>query len=378
MTVGFDAMHITGVSGIETYARNLVRALAASSSDLRLRLFTARSKGDEVRALFADLPNVDVDARFLHPLALGPAGAPLVRMLRARAWRAIAASVDVVHFPDPLHLVSRVPNAVVTVHDIIPAYPESWARSSTSQRQVAVLRRIARDTCRIIAPSTFVMNEIVRVFGVDAARIHVVAEAAATHFTPIGPDPVLLRRCGINDGERFFVSVGRLDPRKNLALTIEAFARATAPRPDIKLLIVGHGTGEMDASLRATAVTCGVSDRVLFVRGITDAELVHLYNGAIALIFVSLSEGFGLPAVEAMQCGCPVIAANATSLPEVIGDAGIPVDEHDADAIARAITVLLDNEAMRADLKTRSVTRAQQFSWQRAARETLAVYHSRL
>ena len=376
MTIAVDATHFTGVSGIETYARNLVRAFATQFPSDRIVLVTTRGKAADVGAIVRDLPNVRVDARLLHPLALGRQSAGFVHWLRQRAWRRVARSCDAVHFPDPLHYVDGIPHAVVTVHDIIPAYPESWAESPTSRSQVELLRRIARGAARIIVPSNFVKHELARAFQIDAARIHVVYEAANARFTPVARDRRTLERSGIEASNEFFLCVGRLDPRKNLERTIEAFAKMAHQSPDLRLVIAGHGRDEIVSTLSERAAANGVGDRVLFLSGASDDDLIQLYSGAIALVFVSLSEGFGLPAIEAMQCGCPVIASNTSSLAEIVGDAGTRVDPLDVVAIADAMRTLAGDAAARASLRAAGIAHASDFTWERAARESRMAFES--
>ena len=168
--------------------------------------------------------------------------------------------------------------------------------------------------------------------------------------------------------------VGTLQPRKNLARVIEAFARAAAAPAFAGLQLVLAGKkGWLYDDLFAQVERMGLAGRVLFPGYVDDADLPALLSGALAFVFPSLYEGFGIPVLEAGACGVPVITSNTSSLPEVAGDAALLVDPHDVDAIAEAMTRLVTDEALRAELSRRGLANVQRFSWEKCARETLAV-----
>jgi glycosyltransferase involved in cell wall biosynthesis len=173
----------------------------------------------------------------------------------------------------------------------------------------------------------------------------------------------------------FFLAVGSLQPRKNLVRLVEAFAQVRLSHPDVRLVIVGP-RGFKASSLQETIVSHGLVDAVQLLGYVSDDELAALYNAAIALVYPSVYEGFGLPVVEAMACGRPVIAANTSSLPEVAGDAALLVDPFDVSALSAAMERVLANPEEAKVMAGRGRSRVAQFSWERTAAAALAAFES--
>ncbi len=168
--------------------------------------------------------------------------------------------------------------------------------------------------------------------------------------------------------------VGTVEPRKNVPTLLSAFQQVLDHyHPEVDLVLAGS-PGWLTDEVYALANRLGLTGRVHFLGRVSDEELVWLYNGARLLVLPSFYEGFGLPPLEAMACGCPVVVSNVSSLPEVVGDAGLLVDPQDADALAVAIWRLLSDAALREEMVAKGLKRAACFSWTRAARETLELY----
>jgi alpha-1,3-rhamnosyl/mannosyltransferase len=191
-------------------------------------------------------------------------------------------------------------------------------------------------------------------------------------FRPTPADPGWLRR-RFDVGGRYVLCVGNREPRKNLAAAVRAFAAAGAA--DCSLVVAGvrgWRNAEFERAVERTGAHVAIAGYV------SDDDLVRLYSGAACLVFPSLYEGFGLPPLEAMACGTPVIASDRTSLPEVVGDAGVLVDPRDEDALAAAIAALLEDESRARELGERGRERAARFTWERAADATVAAYREAL
>jgi glycosyltransferase involved in cell wall biosynthesis len=188
----------------------------------------------------------------------------------------------------------------------------------------------------------------------------------------VEPDASVLARLGLD--APFFLYVGAAYPYKNLAGLIEAFARLDGDRQ----LVLAGDQEDFGAALRKQAVAAGLADRVVFPGRVSDAELAALYGGALAYAFVSYSEGFGLPGLEAMSAGLPVVAASAGSLPEIYGDAARYCDPDDVRSIAAALGEVAADEQLRGRLVSRGRERAAGFSWRRTAEQTLGVYREAL
>jgi glycosyltransferase involved in cell wall biosynthesis len=174
---------------------------------------------------------------------------------------------------------------------------------------------------------------------------------------------------------RYVLYVGSENPRKNMPRLIAAFARLHETLPDVRLIKVGSVEHpSLAEQLRRQVQQLGLADAVLFTNPVSDQDLVAFYNLADLFVFPSLYEGFGLPPLEAMACGAPVVCSNAASLPEVVGDAAITVDPYDVDGLAAAMVRVLTDADLRRQLRERGLARARQFTWERTALETIAVY----
>ncbi len=354
-------------AGAAVYAIELVEALARLDSPHTLQVF-ARSD------VFAKLRRPAFEPWRLH-------GAD--SRLRRALWQQMTLprllarhGVDVLHSTHhdlPLRVPARV-RRVVTVHDvtflIMPGrYPplRRWY-----MRVITTLA--ARVADAIIAPSHTVRRDVLERLRVGPERVAVVYEAAGERFRPAPDDAVAqtLRREGLA-AHPYVLSVGSLEPGKNRARLIAAIHALRSRGSQARLVIVGQPAWGYERDF-ALVRRLGLEDRVRFLDYVPAADLPALYTGARVFAFPSLYEGFGLPVLEAMACGTPVVTSNVSATAEVAGDAALLVDPRDVEAIADAIERVLDDERLAADLRARGLRRAADFSWDRAARETLAVY----
>jgi len=254
-----------------------------------------------------------------------------------------AGSLDVLHCPTFRAPVRSSVPVVVTVHDLaVLRHPGTFNQWTRRYSRLAV-PRVARAARRVIAVSDFTRREIVELLGVPAERISVIPNAVGDPFAPDGPAA----------GGDYVLAVGTLEPRKNLAV-----AQQAADRLGVELRVVGaRGWGDVQVD--------GWLGRV------ADEELARLYRGARCLVYPSLYEGFGIPVLEAMACGTPVVTSTGGATEEVAGGAAVLVDPHDPVVIATGIE---EAAARRDELRTLGLERAAQFTWERVAAETWAVY----
>jgi glycosyltransferase involved in cell wall biosynthesis len=259
-----------------------------------------------------------------------------------------------------------VRSQVVTIHDAaVFDHPEWFSRQFAATYRF-LLPRLARSARRIVTVSHFSRARLVAALGVAPDKIEIVANGVSEHFAPADPDAVAAAatRYGVVPG-RYFATLSTLEPRKNLALTLMAWSAARARLPaDMRLLLLG-GAGK--ANIFATAGTPDAGEGVVRAGFVPDADLPALLSGAAGLLYPSRYEGFGLPVLEAMACGAPVVTASTSSLPEVGGTAALYVDPDDAAALADAIHRLATEESLRADLREAGLEQAHLFSWDDAA-----------
>jgi alpha-1,3-rhamnosyl/mannosyltransferase len=233
---------------------------------------------------------------------------------------------------------------------------------------------IRRADC-VISDSEYGRQEILAEFNLPPEKVVSVLLAAGSGFSPVAADrlPAVLKPFGFLP-QQYILSVGTLEPRKNLTTAIRAYARLPEViRAETPLVIAGMKgwrTEGLDKEV-AALIDKGQIRRLGYV---PDEALPALYSGARVFVYPSLYEGFGLPPLEAMACGAPVIVSNRSSLPEVVGDTGLQVDALDVDGLAQAMSQIIEDDALRASLRQLGMERAKSFSWRRCAEETLAVY----
>ncbi len=260
--------------------------------------------------------------------------------------------------------------AVVTFHDFAFLRHPAWHPRGRRLYLAAVSRLAARRARRILCVSAFTAREAAALLGVDRARLRVVPNGVDLE----APDPaaVAAARTVGRIPERYLLVLGTWEPRKNQAVVVRAFRKVRRDRPEGTVLVLaggrGWGYGELEALLAADR------EGILTPGYLPDEELPLWYAGALAVCVPSRYEGFGLPALEAMACGAPVLAADAAALPEVVGDAGRLLPPDDVDAWAQALVRLARDPDLRARLGEAGRARAARYTWERTARETVAVY----
>jgi glycosyltransferase involved in cell wall biosynthesis len=265
--------------------------------------------------------------------------------------------------------------SVVTIHDMtLWLYPECHGRKRLLAMR-SLIPLVARRAAAIVTISESAKRDIIEILRVPAAKIHVIYEAPAPHFQRLADRQALEQVRRDHDlPERFILHVGTLEPRKNLVRLLEAFAlirRRSAGR--CGLVLVGQ-RGWKDDEIFATAERLALGDDVRFLGYVSPETLVSLYNLATVAAFPSLYEGFGLPAVESMSCGTPVVTTTRGSLGEVAGDAAEFVEPTDVESIAEGLWRVLDDPARQIELRLKGFQRAALFSWAEAASQTRAVY----
>jgi len=235
-----------------------------------------------------------------------------------------------------------------------------------------MLKKVAKKADRIITISQNSKKDIVEVLGVQEEKIEVVNLAADESFRPIKSDfKNILSKYGIN--KKFIFYFGNLSPHKNITTLINAYSRLSAEIKKEYRLVIGGRKGRYFQSLLEIIRALKIEGQVIFTGFIPEEDLPHFYNAASVFVFPSLYEGFGLPPLEAMACGTPVIASKAASLPEVIAEGGILIDPHNSKELSEKIYPVLTNEEMRKNLSIKALNRAKNFSWEKFSKEVLKV-----
>jgi glycosyltransferase involved in cell wall biosynthesis len=282
--------------------------------------------------------------------------------------------VDLLHAPAVMMPLGRTSFArVVTIHDLVPMLFPATVPRKYALYMSWLLKRVACRADRIICVSEHTKGDVVRVLGVDPARISVVHEAPQPGFQPVRDDQELARvrqRYGIS--KPYFYHVGNIEPRKNLVGLVKAFVRL-APRGQSQLVLTGR-QGWLTRDIFRELGALDLGSEVIFTDYVAQEDLPRLLSAAVAFVFPSLYEGFGLPVLEAMACGTPVITSNISSLPEIAGGAALLVDPRQEEELAQAMARVLEDRDLRDHLSRAGLARAAQFTWDQAARQTMAAY----
>lgn len=355
-------------AGLGRYAASLAEALLAEG--VPLTAFVNDASASHLRPPLSDLPTVTAGLSrkpWRVRAALTYAGGPSVAALR-----------DLRLFHATEHLLPRIPGArtVFTLHDTAYLlFPQHHLPRNRIFLRL-MMPRFLRQADRIIAVSENTRREALRSYDLDPARIDVIPEGVDGRFRPdVEPAAVEEVRRRYALPSRFVLTVGTIEPRKNLTTLLEAYVTLRGRHPGVGLVIAG-GKGWMYESFFERLGELGLEGDVVLTGYVPDDDVPALLNAAEVFAFPSEFEGFGLPPLEAMACGIPVVSSNAASLPEVVGDAGVLLPPRDVPAWVQALDTLLGDPAARADRGAAGIARSRPFTWSAAARRTLEVYRS--
>jgi glycosyltransferase involved in cell wall biosynthesis len=380
MRIAFNAQILTEPrGGTVRYIYNLLDAIGKLSTNHEYHLLSSRGLSQQPETP----PNLRWEIAPMGDFALRHPGLEkLIWEQRAFPRAARRVQADVMHVPyfnSPLRTFG-IP-AVVSILDVIPQrFPEY--RTAPSEKAFAELAvRAAHRATAVITISNFCKQDIIDTLGIPADRIFVTYLAADPRLKPASVEAQLELRQRLTLPGPFVLNVGGIDLRKNTSGLIKAFADVyhRLGNPDLRLFIVANpaqpGSTPIFPVWRPLAERLGVADKLLCM-SLTEKDLTTLYSAADCFAFPSVYEGFGLTPLEAMACGAPVVCSNRTSLPEVVGKAGLLVDPLDIGAFSAAMLKVLTSPQLAHDLRARGFANARRFSWERAAVETLSVYES--
>ena len=357
-------------AGISRYIRQLTTHLLDADGENDYTLFTNHLM-PTWRESTRYTPTV-VSSRF-------PTGQPAPRILWEQtvlAWHTGRGKLDVLHCPlNVLPLAAACPT-VLTIHDLsFLRYPRLFPQYKRRYLQLFT-RWSARRANAIITVSASTRRDVVDMLDVPPERAHVVYPAADNDFQPRSRDEIEAFRAAKGLPARYVLYVGTLEPRKNVDVLIRAFGDAVRQERLPHSLVIVGGKGWMAQAIETAIADAKIGDRLLMPGYVAREELPLWYSCADLLVYPSSYEGFGYPALEAMASGVPVIASNTSSLPEVVGDAGVLAPPRDQAHLAAAMSRVLTDEALAADLRERGLGQAARFSWPDSAQVCLDVYRT--
>ena len=367
MRVGLDLHTLGGImQGSRTYIAALAARLPAAAPDIRFVFYVADAGRDAARALAGDAPNV----------ALAPIPAGRAARLLAPFPQRLAREVDVFHCQYIAPLTPTVP-CVITLHDILHETMPQYFPKGLSSLMRLLYPVSARRAAMVLTVSDYCRGEIVSRYGVAPERVAFVHSGLDAAFAPVA-DPraraAMRARLGIPAGP-YILSLGRIEPRKNLPGLAAAYrlARQRLGPAAPSLVVAGPDDGLFAAFGRQMRADGG-GEGLVFCGGVPQPELPALLSDAAVLAYPSFGEGFGLPVIEAMACGAPVVASTAPAVVEVAGGAALHVAANDIPGLADALCRVLTEPALARDLRARGLLRAASFDWQNAVHLALSAY----
>jgi glycosyltransferase involved in cell wall biosynthesis len=361
MKIGIDLSITTrNQAGTAVYARNLINALKQLSTGdeyVEFQLASQREMGTP-KNLKSRIGTLYHDILWIQ----------LFLPIHSRL-----AKLDILHMPaNVIPFYSPCPTVVSILDTTIFHFPKNfpaWQRLS-SQFFIPLSAKRAN---RIITISEQSKKDICLKFNVPNEKVTVTYLAASSQFRVQAAKEVSKVKAKY-DLQNFILTVGTLEPRKNIKRLIQAFAKVHPLFPSLNLVHAGP-LGWMYENILLEVDKCGISNCVMFLGRVPIDDLVALYNAAEVFVYPSLYEGFGLPVLEAMSCGCPVVTSKTSSLPEIVGDAAILIDPINVDELAEAIQTILEDHELHRSLGSKGLERAKKFSWEKCAQETIYVYN---
>ncbi len=355
----------SSVTGIGRYTIQLAEALHNANGDVELILIAAGSLGALAPQ---NIPYIQLKTAKLLPALLTSGSVQLPGIARRH-------SLDVIHDPTgaaPFAFGTGRAKSVTTIHDVVPL---SFPGVSTRLDSLIYTRWLPRITPRlnaIITVSEASKRDIIHHYKLRPERVHAIPNAADAHFHPATPEDIDRVRAKYALPERYLLFVGSIEERKNLKRVLEAYSRIQHNIPQ-RLVIVGPKKWKYQ-QITTALQDLNLEESVIFTGYADQADLPVIYSGSDAFIYPSLYEGFGMPPLEAMACGVPVITSNTSSLPEVVGEAALLVDPYDVEALAGAMQKIVTDADLSARLRAAGLARAAGFSWERSAAAVAAVY----
>lgn len=362
-----------GRNGIARYSRELLSAVMKNEA-VTQHFVGTRNQIDELTQWYGDVPK-HAELVLTHERALGAPFRRLVRVWKARQIRELFDCDDVVHYLGPQKIFANHRKVVSTIHDLIPLYDEYAVDAGLRHRFPKMIAKQLHHSSAIVCPSSWVASTVRERFPWFNGSIHVTPLAAGNQFTPTPADRSVREKYRLTPS--YLIFVGRIDvARKNLDVILKAWL--TLPkdiRSETSFVVVTDNSHEaIKHFLNKHGITPDAS--LQFHTSVTTHELVQMLSSARGMVFASQAEGFGLPIVEAMKCGCPVITSNTTSMPEVGGSAATYVDPRNIDQLRDAMIQLLLNDDMYTSMQAAGLHRSKEFSWSTTAELTINAYMS--
>lgn len=388
MNIAFQITSAGRHSGISHYSKNL--AYEYLKLGHKVNIWTTFRQKDTVLEQFIDYQHMFQDSfdnhltvtnNLPHPFMLGKQLIRTVGTFSLRKFIKEAIQNDnIVHLVHPDFTFSSKYNVVITVHDLIPLYSDSWSNLpyefiKEKSRILNLFKKCIENAALILTPSNFVKHEINEYFPkIDNSKIIVSHHSASKDLKKSSADNATLQKLGLLN-IKYFLFVSSYSPRKNHIGLIEAYnSLPDNIKKDYKLVFVGSGNKFTKEKINNVIHNNSLQNSVIKLADLSNYELCQVYNAATCSVFPSFAEGFGVPPLESMQCECPVISSNLSSMPEIAGNAALLIDPYSRESIREGMIKIIEDSELRSRLIKNGIERAKNFSWAKTAKEHLEAY----
>ncbi|MHA2230899.1 MAG: glycosyltransferase family 4 protein [Candidatus Hodarchaeales archaeon] len=388
MQIGIDACCWSNKRGFGRFTRELLNALIALDRKNDYYFFV--DKETQLACLSPERVNIAVAPTRVSPTEAASAnGRRSLRDLWVMSREVLKHDIDLFFFPAvySYYPILNRTKIIVTIHDMIPklhpqqVFPNKKLKFFWTLKEYVAVRQANL----ILTVSENSKQEITKFYNFPASRVRTISEGTQEVFKILDKDrwfAKVLQNYQIYPSDRYIIYVGGISPHKNLKTLVEAHFELIKDSlfSDVKLVLVGDYTNDSFYSnystLQELVEKLNLKEKVIFTGYVEDRDLAFLYNASLLLVFPSLQEGFGLPAVEAMACGTPVAASNLGSLPEIVGDAGLLFDPLDKDDLLGVLKKILSDYDLRENMRRKGLERVRQFSWEKAAQNLLSIFEN--
>jgi glycosyltransferase involved in cell wall biosynthesis len=362
MKIGIIVGNIGTVrSGIGNYIFNLTNELKKTKSH-QITIITTKENSQ-----FSDLPKIIPS----YPFKIYTT---VFWSLAISLQKKLFKDFDIIHNPSHFYTFSKLgKHYVCTIHDLTPIIFSDWHPLWKSLSSRVFFPRLFKNSDKIIADSLCTKKDLVKYYSIPEAKITVIHLGIAPEYRQLSHENVQIIRNKYDLNFPFVLFVGNLEPRKNIPALMKSFTLCKRKQTDLKLVIVGQKGWKYDEIFTTLAVL-HIQKDVLFLEYVPQEDLPGIYNAASLFVYPSFYEGFGLPPLEAMQCGVPVITSNTSSLPEIVGEGGAMVNPHDIQGLADMMYDMLSNDNLRKQNIMYGLSRAKMFTWEKCAQETQKVF----
>lgn len=378
LNLAYDILKAKGYTGNQIYTNELLKSLTTSFPENIYHLIINWSRKNEAIQEFGNNGTLHYHNILPSNLALGKHLEKKIRLINQKILIAATKKHDIYHATNPFHFPDGIKNGVVTLHDLISLREQPWVSSGSKEFYRKRIRSILQQANIVFCVSSYTEQDALEHFPELEGKTQVTPLAAATLCKTGQPDvSTTLRKYNIGSITKpYLLYVGEIQPRKNLDAILLAFDALPEPlRQSLQLIIIGSARNSENMNkFRTTLENLKNRNDIYHLANVPSEDLVRFYNGAFFFVFPSLFEGFGLPVIEAMSCGCPVITSNTTSLREVVANAAITVNPRDMEELLQAMTDFIENDSLRETYRQKGLEHSKAFSWQRTARETMAGY----